>query len=188
MAAPRLLRAFRPATVIASGFLVAAAGFAALTQLASTGAPWLLFTGMMLFCLGLSPIGTITTDLVMTEAPPARAGAASGISETSFELGGALGVAVLGSILTAVYRGNMENERLTGIPQQAIDAAKDTLGGAVAVAKDLPPEPQAALLGAAREAFVYAFEVTSAIAAVCSVLAAFLAWRFLRRAGRHGSQ
>ena len=63
----------------------------------------MLLGGMLAFCIGLSPIGAITTDLVMGAAPPERAGAASAISETSFEFGGALGIAVLGSLFTFVY-------------------------------------------------------------------------------------
>jgi DHA2 family multidrug resistance protein-like MFS transporter len=139
---------------------------------------------MLIFCAGVAPIGTITTDLVMAEAPPERAGAASAISETSFEFGGALGIAVLGSILTAVYRGAMEHQDLAGIPPEAVAAAKDTLGGAVAVAKDLSTEGSAKLLEAAREGFVYAFEITAAISATGSLFAAALAARLLRRAGQ----
>jgi DHA2 family multidrug resistance protein-like MFS transporter len=183
MAAPVLVRHFRPATVITWGFVLAAVGFALLTQLAHTQSPWLLLAGMLIFCAGVAPTGTITTDLVLAEAPPERAGAASAISETSFEFGGALGIAVLGSVLTAVYRGAMEHEVLVGIPPEAIEAAKDTLGGAVAAAKALPAESGAKLLVTAREAFVYAFEITAAISAIGSLCAAVLAAMLLRRAG-----
>ncbi len=103
MAAPILVRQFKASHVVAIGLLLSAAGFAALTQIADAQTPWLLFAGMMAFCIGLSPIGAITTDLVMGAAPPERAGAASAISETSFEVGGALGIAVLGSLFTFVY-------------------------------------------------------------------------------------
>jgi DHA2 family multidrug resistance protein-like MFS transporter len=143
----------------------------------------MLLVGMLIFCVGVAPIGTITTDLVMAEAPPERAGAASAISETSFEFGGALGIAVLGSIVTYIYRGAMTDQPLDGIPPEAIAAAKDTLGGAVAAAKGLSDDASAKLLGTAREAFVYAFEVTAAISAVGSLLAALLAATLLRRAG-----
>jgi DHA2 family multidrug resistance protein-like MFS transporter len=184
MAAPFLMRCFRARTIIACGFLIAAVGFAILTQLSATHTPWLMFLGMMVFCVGLAPIGAITTDLVMSEAPPERAGAASGISETSFEFGGALGIAVLGSILTAVYRDLMANEILAGLPEQSVAAAKDTLGGAVATAQELGGDGGAKLLDTAREAFVHAFEVTAAVSAAGAVAAALLAAMLLRKATR----
>jgi DHA2 family multidrug resistance protein-like MFS transporter len=184
MAAPVLMRYFRPHTVIAFGFLISAVGFAILTQLSGAQTPWLMFIGMMVFCVGLAPIGAITTDLVMSEAPPERAGAASGISETSFEFGGALGIAVLGSILTAVYRDLMAKEVLAGLPEQSVAAAKDTLGGAVATARELGGDGGGKLLDTAREAFVQAFEVTAAVSAVGAVAAALLAAVLLRKATR----
>lgn len=184
MAAPFLVRYFAPRVVVASGLLLSAAGFAVLTQLSAAQGPWLLFTGMMILCLGVAPLGAITTDIVMAEAPPERAGAASAISETSFEFGGALGIALLGSIVTAIYRGAMAGEPLPGIPQGSVDAAKDTLGAAVEVAAQLSGERGPKLLAAAREAFVYAFEVTSALSAVAAVGAACLAAALLRNVRR----
>jgi DHA2 family multidrug resistance protein-like MFS transporter len=186
MAAPVLVRNFAPATVIATGLLLSALGFAMLTQLSAVHSPWLLFVGMLAFCTGMAPIGAITTDLVMTAAPPERAGAASAVSETSFEFGGALGIAVLGSILTAVYRRGMESADLTAIPPDVLESATNTLGGAVEAARTLPAQDGARLLTTAHEAFVYAFEVTSAVSAVCAVLAAIFAATLLRGAARRG--
>ena len=186
MAAPILVRNFRPANIIASGLLLSAVGFAMLTQLSSVQSAWLLLAGMLAFCIGLAPIGAITTDLVMTVAPPERAGAASAVSETSFEFGGALGIAVMGSLLTAIYRSALHGAELTGVPQTAIDSAMDTLSGAVQAAQALPLADGARLLAASREAFVYAFEVTSAVSAVCAVLAAIFAATLLRGAVRRG--
>lgn len=183
MAAPVLVRHFRPATVIAAGFVLAAIGFAVLAQISAAQSPWMLLTGMLIFCTGMAPIGTITTDLVLAEAPPERAGAASAISETSFEFGGALGIAVLGSILTFLYRDAMTDHTLDGIPPEVLVAAKDTLGGAVASARELGGDAGTRLLATARGAFVHAFEVTSAISSLGSLAAAVLAALLLRRAG-----
>ena len=143
-----------------------------------------MFTGMMILCIGLAPIGTVTTDLVMTVSPPERAGAASAISETSFEFGGALGIAVLGSIMTAIYRGAMADEAIAGLPPHAVEAARDTLGGAVAAAHELSGAGGARLLEAARSGFVYAFEVAAAVSALGALVAAAFAARFLRDAPR----
>ncbi|GLQ55464.1 hypothetical protein GCM10010862_27230 [Devosia nitrariae] len=95
-------------------------------------------SGYVLFSLGLAPVFTLATDPIVGTAPPERAGAASAIAETSSELGGALGIAILGSIVTAIYRSAMASAVPPGVPHQAADAARDTLGGALAVAQQLP--------------------------------------------------
>lgn len=186
LAAPVLVRHFRPGRVIACVLLVSAAGFALLTQLSTATNLSLLFVGMLVFCSGMAPVGAITTDLVMTAAPPERAGAASAISETSFEFGGALGIAMLGSILTAVYRKSMEAAALPDIPAALREGAAETLGGAVGAAQALAAADGAELLSAAHQAYTYAFEVTAAVSAGCALLAAFIAAALLRGAGaRH---
>lgn len=186
--APRLVRTTPHGTVVAWGLLIAAIGFAVLTQLHRGDPGWIMFAGMMIFCVGLAPIGALTTDLVISAAPPERAGAASGISETSFEFGGALGIAVLGSIVEAVYR--LEMSALTAgssLAPDALEAARSTLGGALAAAGGLSDSDAAGLKAAAKAAFSDAFVFTSAIAAVCAFVAAVLAALLLRnaRAGAH---
>src|SRR5262249_60032760 len=115
---------------------------------------------------GVARVFTATTDLIVSSAPRERAGAASGISETGAELGGALGLAVLGSIGVAIYRGHLASALPPGIPSQAAAAAQDTLGGAVVAARQLPSEAGAALLGTARDAFTTGLQLTAAISAV----------------------
>ena len=183
MAAPFLVRHFTPATVIAAGLLLAAAGYVLLTQLSVVGTPWFLLAGMLALSIGIAPFGAITTDIVLGAAPPNRAGAASAISETSFEFGGALGIAVLGSLVTALYRIEIGAQSFPGIAPEALEAARDTLGGAVAAARTLPGEEGARLLEAARTAFVHAFEVSSGVSAAGSVLAALMAASLLRKVG-----
>ncbi|MCC7253935.1 MFS transporter [Hyphomicrobium sp.] len=180
VAAPFLVRRFQPHVVIATGFVISALGFALLTQLAATQSPWLVFTGMMILSLGVAPTGAITTDLVMAAAPPERAGAASAISETSFEFGGALGIAVLGSLVTAIYRSAMAGQPLVGVPAHAVDAAKDTLGGAVDAAAQLGGAAGTQLLDSARGAFVHAFEIASAASTLGALLAALMAVTLLK--------
>lgn len=180
LAAPWLVRHFKPAWVVAIVLLISAVGFLVLTQLSSATSLWLLFVGMLIFCTGMAPVGAITTDLVMAAAPPARAGAASAISETSFEFGGALGIAVLGSILTLVYRKAMEAAALPIIPAELRQGAIETLGGTIAAARALPAADGARLIATAHEAYTYAFEVTAAVSAGCAVLAALIAGFLLR--------
>jgi DHA2 family multidrug resistance protein-like MFS transporter len=173
MLTPALVRRVRPAYVIAGGMAVSAIGFAVLTAVDNGGSALaMIVVGSVILSLGVCPVVTLTTDIVLGAAPPARAGAASSLSETSSELGGALGIAVLGSVVTAAYRGAMAD---------AAPQARDTVGAAVAYAAELPAELGAALLEAARAAYVNAFELTAGISAALSLGVALLAVLLLRR-------
>ena len=126
---------------------------------------------------------TLATDLIVGSAPPERAGAASAISETASELGGALGIAILGVIGTAVYRGHVTG----AIPSGAATASRDTLGGAVAAAGQLPDELGADLLSAARDAFSQGLHVVAAISAGVAIGSAVVAAVMLRGAPSSGA-
>ena len=178
--APPLLRRVAPAQVIGAGLALAAIGLGVLTQVGGSADLAILVTASLVVSLGLAPVFTATTDLIVGSAPPERAGAASGISETGSELGGALGIAILGSIGMAIYRGGLADTLPDGVPTQAATAARDTLGGAVAVAPQLPADVGAALLAAAREAFTTGLQVTAGISAAIAVGAAVLATVALR--------
>jgi DHA2 family multidrug resistance protein-like MFS transporter len=180
--APRILRRVRPAWVVGSGLAMAAVGLGVLTQVG--GSPdadlAILTAASLLVSLGLAPVFTATTDLVVSSAPPERAGAASGISETGAELGGALGIAILGSIGVAVYRGQLADTLPEGIPDQVAAVARDTLGGAVGIAAQLPAEFGAALVDAAQGAFTQGMQLTVALSAVVAVGVAVMATVLLR--------
>jgi DHA2 family multidrug resistance protein-like MFS transporter len=157
-----------------------------LTQVNAGSGLAVLVIGSVILALGAAPVGTLATDFIVGSAPPERAGAASGISETSAEFGGALGIAVLGSIGTAVYRGVIADAIPDGVTPQAADDARDTLGGAVAAADELPDRLGAALLDASREAFAQALQVTAATSAALVLGMAVLTVVLLRHA-RTGS-
>ncbi len=180
--APRILRRVRPAPVIGVGLAMAAVGLAVLTRVGgSHDADLALLAGASLvISLGLAPVFTATTDLIVSSAPPERAGAASGISETGAELGGALGIAILGSIGIAVYRGQLAGALPADLPDQAAAAVQDTLGGAVGVAAQLPQQLGAVVLAAAREAFVQGLQLTAALSAAVAVATAVIATVLLR--------
>src|SRR5690606_25755272 len=78
--APIIVRRFAARTVLTGGFLVTAIGYTVLAQVGVESGLEVVLTGLMLFCVGLAPMGTLTTDLVMSAAPPEKAGAASGVS------------------------------------------------------------------------------------------------------------
>ena len=175
---PVLTRHVRPARLIAGGLVLSAIGFGMLTQVGRTDAAGgglpLLVCGFVVYSLGVSPAFTLATDLVIGSAPPERAGAAAALSETCSELGGALGIAILGSIGTAVYRSRL-GDSAPGIAREAWDAARGTLGGALAVAETLPAEAGARVVEAARGAFASSLQVAGAIAGAIALGTAIMA-------------
>src|SRR5262249_14722396 len=178
--APHILRRVRPAYVIGAGLGLAAIGLGLLTRVGGSADLATLVAASLLVDLGLAPGFTATTDLSVSSARPERAGAASGISETSTELGGALGIAILGSIGVAIYRSDLAHTLPAGIPSHAAAAAQDTLGGAVGVAHQLPAEVGAALLAAARQAFPPGLHAPPGTRAALAVGIAVLATVLLR--------
>ena len=185
MVVPALSRRIPPAHVMGAGLVLAAIGFGVLTQVDRPSGLAVLIAGSVIYSLGLAPVVILATDLIVGSAPVERAGAASAISETSSELGGALGIAIFGSIGTAVYRSLMTHGVPDGISFEAASAARSTLGAALAVAQQLPNRLGAELLDTARAAFGQAFELTAAISAVVSLATAIGAVLLLhgRRAG-----
>jgi DHA2 family multidrug resistance protein-like MFS transporter len=161
--------------------VLAAVGLGLFTQLDSAAGLAVLVTGSVVFSLALAPVDTLATDLAVGAAPPERAGAASALAETSAEFGGALGIAILGVIGTAIYRDQMADSLPAGIPGEAAAAARDTLGGAVAAAGQLPDQLGQALLGAARQAFTQGLHLAFAISAAAAIGVAILAAILLRR-------
>jgi MFS transporter, DHA2 family, multidrug resistance protein len=137
-----------------------------------------------LFSLGLAPVFTLATDMTVGTAPPERAGAAAAVSETSSELGGALGIAILGSVGTAVYRRAMAGAEISGLTPEAGRAVRDTLSGALAAAEQLTEQLGVRLVGAARDAFVYGFEVAAAVSALIAIALALVAGVALRNVRR----
>lgn len=179
---PVLAHRFRPASVMAGGLALAAAGFALLTRIEIGGSIALVVVASVIFSLGFTPVVALTTELIVGSAPPERAGSAAAMSETSLEFGGALGIAVLGSLVTVVYRSEMAPSVPAGVPAEAARVAAATLGGAVAEAGRLPAELSADLLALARAAFVEGMRLSASIAALGLVVTAFVALILLRGA------
>ena len=177
--APRLVRRIRPAVVMASGLGLAAIGLVLLAQVTASGSLAVVIGAFVVISLGLSPVFGLTTELIVGAAPPERAGAASGASETFFELGGALGISILGSIGATIYRGQIADTLPSGLSASVGVAARDTLGAATAVAQQLPGDLGTALITAARAAFVDGMQVAAAVSAVLAVGLAVVVLRTL---------
>jgi DHA2 family multidrug resistance protein-like MFS transporter len=161
MFAPVVARRVRPAYVMGGGLVLAAIGFAAISQMSAQSGLLHLIGAFIVLSVGLSATLTVTTDLIVGVAPPERAGAASAISETSSELGLALGIAVIGSIGTAVYRRDITRALPEGLPAEVTEAARDTMGSALALAARLPDRIGGELVRLARAAFLHAMETTA---------------------------
>jgi DHA2 family multidrug resistance protein-like MFS transporter len=177
---PIIVRRIRPAPLMGAGLLLATVGFAVFTQVDGATGFWVVVTGSVLFSLGTSPLFTLTNDLIIGSAAPERAGAAAGISETAAEFGGALGIAVFGSIGVAIYRGVLAGAVPAGVPIAAAEAARDTLAEATKVAGDLPAGVGLALVEVARGAFTQGLHVTAVISVVGSIALAVLVLTMLR--------
>ena len=178
--APRFVHRVRPAYVIGGGLAVSAVGLAMLIQVGASGGLPTLIVASVVISLGLAPVFGLTTELIVGSARPERAGAASGISETGAELGGALGIAILGSIGVAIYRGELTDRLPADVPAEAAGIARDTLGSAVAVAEQLPERLGTVVLEMSREAFVHGMQLTATITAVIALGLAILAVAVLR--------
>jgi MFS transporter, DHA2 family, multidrug resistance protein len=182
MLAPLIVRRIHPALVMGGGLGLATLGFSVLTHVGDLGLAGLV-TGCSLLYLGLGPVFTLGTELVVGAAPPERAGAAAALSETSSELGGALGIAILGSVGTAIYRGAMSSITVEGVSADAARTAGETLGNAAAIAQRLPAEVGDRLLAAAQGSFTHTLELIAAICAVVAALTAIAAVTLLRKVG-----
>src|SRR5699024_7804641 len=143
-----------------------------------------LVTAFLLVGMGTGITETSTNDTIMGSVSAENAGAASAISETGYELGAALGTAVLGSVLTAAYRANLD---LTGLWSSGAESARETLGGALTTANQLPAPQGSALRDSAVTAFTSGIHVTSAVSVVILCYTAAQAWWVLRRAQHHTS-
>lgn len=177
---PAIARRVRPVYVLSGGLALSAVGMAVLTLAGDGAGLAVIVTAFIIMSSGINPAMTITTDMIMTVAPPDRAGAASAISETSNELGIALGMAILGSIGAASYRSVMTGGVLDRIPPGAADASRATLGGAVNVAQGLGGELGPRLIATARDAFAQSLELVAAISAIIVMTMAVVAMVMLR--------
>jgi DHA2 family multidrug resistance protein-like MFS transporter len=178
--APRYVHRFRPAFVLGVHLALAAIGLVIITQAGISTGPVLVVVASVLISLALAPVFTLTTELIVGSAPPERAGVASGISETGAELGGALGIAILGSVGTVAYRSELASRLPAGVPPEAAEAALDTLGAAVTVAEQLPGQVGPVLLGVAQGAFVQGMHLAAAISAAVAIAAALAVMILLR--------
>ncbi|MFB7224772.1 MFS transporter [Streptomyces sp. NPDC056227] len=168
--------------VIAAGLLVATAGYVMLALLQADSGIVHLVSGMTVVSIGIGAVSAVVTEVILSAAPPERAGAASAMAETSAEFGGALGIALLGSTGTAVYRSELEVSAPDDLTSKDLEAARSTLGGAVETAAALPRGTAESLRNAAFDAFAREARIASVVSAILMTGAAVLIATLLRTA------
>ncbi|MFG1924910.1 MFS transporter [Cryptosporangium sp. NPDC048952] len=178
--ATALGRRFDRGLVMAGGFTVAAVGFLLVTRVTPDTGLWLVLLVATLYAGGLVTVMALVTEVALGVAPPERAGSASAILESATELGGALGMALLGSLGSAIYRSSVTSGAPSELPSSALDVVRETLGGARAVASSLPGELGDAVLRLARESFTDGMHAAGIAAAVVMLGAAVVAATALR--------
>ncbi|AZM52210.1 MFS transporter [Streptomyces sp. WAC 01529] len=170
-------RRFSVRVVVAGGLAAVGLSLAALTGLSQhTGYP-LLGASLLVVGIGAGFSFTVTADVILSSVPKEQAGAASAVSETAYELGAALGIALLGSIVTGVYRDFVAP---AGTPPDVASAAHESLGGAVESIDALPSAQADALLASAQTAFVDGLRLAAGVGAAVLLATAAVAWFLLK--------
>ncbi|WP_457098765.1 MFS transporter [Microbacterium sp. P5_E9] len=174
---------FSPRIVVPAALALSIGGYVTVALVAGNDSLVAMIAAFMALGIGIGMAETVSNELILSSAPPDKAGAASAVSETAYELGAVLGTSVLGGLLTALYRLNLQLP--AGIPAEAADAARETLAGAVHAADTVGGELGTAIRDAAARAFDGGVTVTALIGAALVAVAAVIAAVTLRGARDH---
>ncbi|MFM2072798.1 MAG: hypothetical protein RLZZ623_3062 [Actinomycetota bacterium] len=175
---PVIARRIGRRITVAGGLAVMAVGFVVASTI-DIHSNYLgsVVASMLLIAAGLGLVSAPSTDTILSSLPPEKAGVGSAINDVTREFGGVLGVAVVGSVFSSVF-GPRLVERLSGsgIPAEALDAARQSMGAALAVAHQAPSEAQPALIAVARQTFIDGLSAGSMVCAIAVLIgAAFVA-------------
>ncbi|MGW5742567.1 MFS transporter [Amycolatopsis sp. NPDC003861] len=182
MLAPAFTRRIPPGKVIVAGMIISVLGLVAVTQVGPESGVALLMSGFVVASLGSGPAGALGAGLIMTSAPPEKAGSAAAVSETSGDFGVSLGIALTGSIAAAIYRSAFSD------PVPGVDAAtaRESVAGAMSVAQGTPGPAGEELARKAAEAFTDGLNVAAAFGVVVALVLAVFAGISLRHVPAHG--
>lgn len=187
----RLALRFGTKTVVAGGLGLMTAGFLLASALAADASYWrAVVPAMVLIAAGLGLVGAPSTEAIMGALPAEKAGVGSAVNDTTRELGGTLGVAIVGSVFASLY-GSRLADALAGlpVPPAAAAAARESMAAAMALVAQAPEAAQAPLAAAARQAFMDGLAAGSKVAALATFIGALAAWRYLPAwANRNGDQ
>ncbi|SDQ30644.1 MFS transporter [Thermostaphylospora chromogena] len=183
--APVVARRVRPAYLISGGLVLSLIGLVLMSQITSGVPPMIGAQALVMF--GMSPLMAVGYNMVIGSAPMEKAGSAASMSETTGEVAGALGIAVLGTVGTATYTTRMADAVPAGFPAEAAEAARETLAGAVAVAEQVP-QAAATLVASAREAFIEGMHATAIVSAVLIAIVIVFVLTMLRHIDPIGAE
>ena len=164
--------------VVVTGMLLFASGLVVASTSKVDSGYEIVMVAMVLMGAGMGLSVAPATESIMGALPLHQAGVGSAVNDTSREVGGALGVAIVGSMLSSLYSSNLNGKLPANVPGQVRDAADQSVGAALQVSSQLG-RVGAPLADAARESFVYAMSRASLVTAAVAVVGALLAWRFL---------
>ncbi|OIV39036.1 MFS transporter [Mangrovactinospora gilvigrisea] len=179
--AAQVARRFGRSATIAGGFVLGAVGYGLMMLVQADSPLWMALVFITVPSVGIIGVATQVMDLSLAEVAPERAGIAGALMETGQEFGGALGMALLGSLGTAVYRGRIDAHTPAGLDAAARHGVHETLPDALAVAAHLPGRLAAEVTTAARQAFMSGMHVASLGAVTAMLLGAVLTVTLLRR-------
>ena len=180
MTAPKLAQSLGLSRVIVWGLVFGALGLGCVFFAGTPhGLAWVV-GGNVVMGLAMAPVFTLGNELIITAAPPERAGAASALSETCAEFSGALGIALFGSLGAIVYRVVLVDTMPAGLSTAVVTQASSTLGAALAAASELPGDTGPALVEAARGAFNRVLQAIALIGTTILLVTSVLASRMLR--------
>ncbi|WP_457784581.1 MFS transporter [Streptomyces griseus] len=174
------------AYVFGAGLSVAAVGFTVLAQVDSGSGIGTVVTAASLLFAGLMPVSSLGIGMIVDAAPPEQAGSAAAVGETTQELGGALGIAVLGSVLNVAYRSGVAGSVPDGVPASVRETVTDNLPAALEAAGRLPAETGSQLVATARESFAQGLAWIAMGAVPVMLALAVTATLLLRNVGRSG--
>ena len=164
--------------VMAAGFVLVAGGFGVLATVSPSTPYLVLAIALVLLGAGMSLTAAPATANIMSGVPHHKAGVGSAVNDTTRELGGALGIAILGSVASALYRSSVDIKSL-GLPPDAAKAARESIGAAAVVAGQVPGGKD--LMAHANSAFTNAFDVVAIVGVVVSLAAAAIVVKLLSR-------
>ncbi|WP_334122715.1 MFS transporter [Glutamicibacter sp.] len=182
LVAVALSRRFGSPNIMALGLICSAVAYLLVLIAGEEANVLLLMVAFAILGTGIGMTETLSNDMTLAAVPASKAGAASAISETAYEIGSVLGVAVLGTILNSVYSSRLVVP--ASLSSEQADFARETLGGAHQVAASVSGSDAQALIQSAAQAFDHGVVITSSIAAVLSLVAAILVFRVIKPAIR----
>ena len=179
---PRFVARFGANRVVPAGLFLISVGLVFFSQVQTDSSIWAVYLAIVPLAAGMACTMTPLTTLIMSSVPLGKAGVGSAMNDTTRELGGALGVAILGSVVTSRYTSSL-GPAIAGLPEQARGIAQSGLTGALAVGHQIGGAPGDQLIQAAKESFVTGIGSAALLGAVGVLLTAGAAWFLLPKPG-----